>query len=123
MSPNLTMQIANPVSEQVVSFSHPVGSTVTGIISVTGSDATQSLVSGGFLFDAGFNLLSGLASLLLVALIWLGFNLFHDGMETRAGDNRLRRDYKVGFWDLVIQGYLLAHAELSKIESAIHNTN
>ena len=107
MSPNLTMQIANPVSEQVVSFSHPVGSTVTGIISVTGSDATQSLVSGGFLFDAGFNLLSGLASLLLVALIWLGFNLFHDGMETRAGDNRrLRRVYKVGFWDLVIQGYL-----------------
>ena len=86
------------VSEQVVSFSHPVGSTVTGIISVTGSDATQSLVSGGFLFDAGFNLLSGLASLLLVALIWLGFNLFHNGMETRAGDNRLRRVYKVGFW-------------------------
>ena len=49
-----------------MSFSHPVGSTVTGIISVTGSDATQSLVSGGFLFDAGFNLLSGLASQLAI---------------------------------------------------------
>ena len=58
---------------QVVSFTHPVGSTMTGIIS--GSVAPLVATHGTFLFDRHFYLLNALSILILIALIWLGFHL------------------------------------------------
>ena len=59
---------------QAVSFTHPVGSTVTGIIS---GSAPPQVVSthGTFLFDTTFYFLNVAVLASVIALAWFGFHL------------------------------------------------